>query len=523
MSKATKQASVEKKTRNKENKRSVATKVGTFLLGGMLMTGIGVKLTGCSDEGPEERPKPCYTEYNEAGTEVCLSRDENVKCAMKMLPVDASVSEAVATDAGVTDTKQTPDSNPTDAEVTDANPSDAAVADAGEAQKLRQACVEVTESDAAVEDSSVDAGVADTGVVTDTGVVADTGVVEDTNVVPDVGLTPDMGLPPDTSVVDAAVDTGPSCAPVPGDIGEVESTSNVTLNGNPCGQTKCDGVVGIGDVIDIKGAKYTVDSVANGKLTAKSGDYSIVATQATSSGTATCSLWHLNSEKGDCATELGGALYLVGVNSEDLNATGRATLTMSLLQTFPLYNGTKTLMLTEGESEKTVTLGPDVTVKVWLVTGTGDRAYVAVDVFNSDTNTSSLEPQGKMIEVCCSTTVGQVNFIAEGVSDNTNALCTKLEASLVIDGGNKKVKDGDVVLVNQKQYKVDIQFTEGDTAGTFVSLVDTTATKNADNVIGYSKTATVNGKNVTFQDLDVNSKGAYAPDAGVPTDVGTSG
>jgi len=457
--------------------KAVGKPLVTAAVGVTLVTGVGAKL-GCS--GGEEGTKnnyPCYYEKDNTGKQQCLppTQCEEVPAPQKSEPVLADGGKSG--EAGVSD---------------------------------------------GVSDAGADASAAGTPPLNEEGTMMCKLIQTPDGSVSDAGV-PDAVV--DSEVGDAMTDANSSCPNTSENVAQVTTTKNVKINGVECGQSKCTGVVVEGDQLYMNGSNYTVDKVGTDNFTATSGDYTLVTKM--SSGNATCRVFKKNVDQGDCTDALAGsAVFMVALDTGNADALGKATVTLSTASTFSTGAETKQVVLTEGESAKTVTLGAYVEAEVSLVRGTDNKAYVAVKVTkNTNTNNMPKEPLGMPLTEGSSTSSnlsGVVYLRADLATDNTQS-CRSVMASINgVDYG-----DGYTANINGKNYKVVINYNDSNPSKSDAALVDLTASKNTDTVMGYGKSDNVNGTTVTFDGLKVDGTSVVSststPDTGATVDAGNSG
>jgi hypothetical protein len=487
MDRSKKPVTVEKNNVGKpETKESRLRKFGRFLgkglvtagLGLALATGVGAKL-GCSDDenGKTDAGHQCYIEKDTKGVEQCLP-----PTVCEKVPVNNS-------DGGATDAS-TKDAEATDAASTDATTSDASAPSYPVSEDGTWMCAPVAQSDGAVSDAAadgLDAGVSDVSV-------------------------------PDAEVGDLSLeDSGPDCSSTTENVAELRTTEKVKVSGVACGKASCEGVASVGDVLDMNGSSYTVKTIENDKLTAESGNYSLVAKKAL---TPTCRVFKLGVDQGSCKDVLNSAVYMVAVDIDSTNADGRVTLALSTSSSFSYGASTKRVMLTEGGSSKKVSLGALVDAEVELVKGTDGTAYVAVKVLANKINSEKpIEPLGMSLDEGKTENLNYVVYMKpELTTDNNNKQCQKLEAELNVVGvGPVDYADGNTISVNGKSYQVDVQYDDTTPSNSRVALVDPSASENSDYVIKSGSVDTVNGKYVWFTDLKVDGSSVIkstSPDTG---------
>jgi len=314
-------------------------------------------------------------------------------------------------------------------------------------------------------------------------------------------------------------DGGVMCSPDMKDNAQVKVSPNVKLQGTKCGQNVCEGTVGVGEDVEfVRGdavTKYPVTSITDTALEAEKDTTKVIATKAISGGSAACTVYESGVEKGACIDELGGNVTFVANEQQDANALGRATILISAVGAT-----SKTAMVTEGDTTKTVTLGTNLTVELTLKRGADGKAYVKGKVSNSELSDVREEPLGLAMTEGVTRVLGDVSLTLLSGSDNVSP-CNDVVATLIIDGDVNEVHDGMTVKANGKDYKVVVQVKTDEFGGvlsekTNVSLVDTSAEKNGDHVVPVGDTKTVNGVSVTVVSVQMTSdQTTETPDAGL--------
>lgn len=329
---------------------------------------------------------------------------------------------------------------------------------------------------------------------------------------------PVSGVVSDAGVVSDSTVEAPVCEENNVASAEINMSHNVKINGVECGQESCNGVVSVGETLEMDGAKYKVTAVDDKTLVAESGEYLLVATMGDEGA---CIVKKNGVEQGSCMNTLKASVVPVTWSMDDLNELGKTTLSLSTNSSFTPGAETKMTTVTEvtgNDGSKTVTLGPYVTVNVSAVKSLEGKTYVSVKVTNSDTSNKCSEPMGLALDEGNSKELCGVHVENESSSE-LNASCTDVRVTLNVEGeGNKTYKDGETAKINGQNFKVVLQPKMGadgslDWGRTYVNLENLTADKNKDNVLTNGEASMINGTIVTV--VEITSSAETAQDAGV--------
>ena len=464
-----------------ENKRSFAKKIGTYLLAGALMTGIGAKL-GCSDDNDNKADSgTCYEMTTEKGGKECMPKDS---CEYVYMPVDSgATSDGAATvKQKVCAPKTTVDSGVADKNVSEAAPNDAGV------------------------DAVLEAAVADKGPAADLG---------------DAGSTPDSG----TGCITNKAYVAQVTADVDSVTGEVKIVG-MKSEGMTCDtdNEKCDLPLVAGNTVymntNLSGTSCTVKAPANEKATkvelSCSGGKTVTIT------VGGCYVKNsAGSTLGSCATLMGVTPKFVEWDVDDADSTARGIVTSTL------NSSTKEAMVSEGGSAKTLQHSSVLeTTEVEMFKGVKGKQYLKVTAVDSSgaSYTALLA-----VKDGSSATLGSSVATIKSVltSDNSNLNFTPDIEFKYNKGGPYSQADGTTFLTNYTLYAVYELDASGnvDSNKSYLVVTKKGASVNTDAVIkqGSANAKNVDGKQWELVSITSNNPCSTVTDAGIaPADLGVN-
>jgi len=456
-----------------ENKRSVAKTIGTYLLAGALMTGIGAKL-GCTDENGTKADSgvTCYEMTTEKSGKECMPKD---KCGYVYLPVDSGTSKsdgAATENHKVCAVKATADASVADISVPDTGSKDSGV------------------------DAALDAAVADKGIkadLRDSGSAPDSGTGCISNMVYVAQVTADVGMKSEGK----ACDTDHEKCDLP-----FVSGNTVVMNTN------------------LSGTSCTVKAPASEKATkvelSCSGNKTVTIT------VGGCYVKNsAGSTLGSCGTLMGVSPKFVEWNVDDADSTARGIVTSTL------NSNTKEAMVSEGGSAKTLQHSSVLeTTKVEMFKGVNGKQYLEVTAVDS---TGASYTALLAVKDGSSATLGSSVATIKSVltSDNSNLNYTPDIDFKYNKGGPYSQADGTTFLTNYTLYAVYELDASGnvDSNKSYLVVSKSGASVNTDAVIkeGSANAKNVDGKQWELVKITSNNTCSPVTDAGVaPSDLGVN-